>query len=237
MNCVPISTVIKLLVLLGLCALPACATTYSALPISARVVDADSGEPLEDVIVVVKWEYEYLRREMSESRGQGTFEFAETVTNRNGEFSFPAWGPKEVPRDVPGRAFMGPDVPQLAFFKPGYVYEVKGNSLETAYLDDRNYVGDPVRGSIWDGKVIGLKKRGSNIGAYIARLQNPGGLPGWVDCNWERIPRMLSALVNEGERLRGSNIPNRVMTLRDIERFAPREGCRPVKDVLGPYLK
>jgi hypothetical protein len=229
--------VIKLLVLLGLSALPACATTYSALPISAKVVDADSGEPLEDVIVVVKWEYEYLRREISESRGHGTFEFAETMTDKNGEFVFPGWGPKEVPRDAPGRAFLGPDVPLLAFFKPGYVYEVKGNSLETAYLDDRNYVGDPVRGSIWDGKVIGLKKRGSKIGTYIARLQNPGGLPGWVNCNWERIPRMLSALVNEGERLRGNNIPNRVMTLRDIERSAVGQGCRPVKDVLGPYLK
>ncbi|MGE0355384.1 MAG: hypothetical protein AB7P08_00575 [Burkholderiales bacterium] len=227
---------IKLMALFVLVSLPACATSYSALPISARVVDADTNEPLADVIVVVEWEYEYHRREISESLGRGTFEFAETTTNMNGDFTFPGWGPKEVPRDTPGRAFLGPNNPTLALFKPGYLYEVKTNPLETAYLDDRNYVGDLVRHSTWNGKAIRLKRKAGDTGEYVLRISHTSGLPGWYNCNWERIPRMLSALVNEGERLRAAGIRNYVMRLRDVERSAG-EGCRSVKDVLGPFLK
>ncbi|MGE0355387.1 MAG: hypothetical protein AB7P08_00590 [Burkholderiales bacterium] len=227
----------ELMALFVLFSLPACATSYSALPISARVVDADTNEPLADVIVVVKWEYEYHRREISESLGRGTFEFAETVTDGNGEFRFPGWGPKDVPRDTPGRAFLGPNNPTLALFKPGYLYEVKNNPWESAYLDDRYYVGDPVRHSTWNGKAIRLKRKVGDTGAYLAVISGPGGLPDWNNCNWERIPRMLSALINEGERLRAANIRNGVLSLRDVERSVAGQGCRSVKDVLGPYLK
>lgn len=228
---------IKLMALFVLVSLPACATTYSALPISARVVDADSNEPLADVIVVVKWEFEYLLPEISERRGSGTFEFAETVTDGSGEFRFPGWGPKAVPQDTPGRAFMSPNNPTIALFKPGYLYDVKNNPWESAYLDDRYYVGDPVRHSTWNGKVIRLKRKIGDAGVYVALLQNPSGLPGGANCNWERIPRMLSALVREGERLRAINISNRIMTLRDIEEKASRGNCRPAEEVLGPFLK
>lgn len=228
---------IKLMALFVLVSLPACATTYSALPISARVVDADSNEPLADVIVVVKWEFEYLLPEISERRGSGTFEFAETVTDGSGEFRFPGWGPKAVPQDTPGRAFMSPSNPTIALFKPGYLYDVKNNPWESAYLDDRYYVGDPVRHSTWNGKVIRLKRKSGDTGSYIAVISSPSGLPGWSDCNWERIPRMLSALINEGERLRAANIRNGVLTIRDVERSIAGRGCRSVKDVLGPFLK
>ena len=220
----------ELMALLALVSLPACATSYSALPISARVVDADSNEPLADV-------FEYLLPEISERRGSGTFEFAETVTDGSGEFRFPGWGPKAVPQDTPGRAFMSPNNPTIALFKPGYLYDVRNNPWESAYLDERYYVGDPVRHSTWNGKVIRLKRKGGDTGSYVARLQNPGGLPGGINCNWERIPRMLSALVREGERLRAINISNRILTLSDIERDASRSNCRPVKEVLGPFLK
>lgn len=228
---------INLMALLGLAALSACATSYSALPISARVVDADSNELLADVIVVVKWEFEYIPPGISEHRGRGTFEFAETVTDRNGEFAFPGWGPKEVPRDTPGRAFLGPNNPTIALFKPGYLYEVKINPLQTAYLDDRHYVGDPVRHSTWNGKVIRLKRKVSDSGLYVALISFPGGLPDWNGCNWERIPRMRAALINEGERLRAAGIRSSVLTLRDLESVVANKGCRPVKDVLGPFLK
>ena len=230
-------TIVGLLALVGMMTLPACATTYSALPIAAQVVDADSGEPLEDVIVVVKWEFDYIPPGISEHRGFGTFEFAEAVTNKNGEFMFPGWGPKAVPSDTPSRAFMSPNNPTIALFKPGYLYEVKNNPLQTAYLDDRNYIGDPVRHSTWNGKVIRLKRKSGDTSSYVARLQSPGGLPGGGSCNWERIPRMLSALIREGERLRAIHIANRIMTLRDIEEKASRGNCRTAQEVLGSFLK
>ncbi|MBK6980680.1 MAG: hypothetical protein IPH30_03505 [Betaproteobacteria bacterium] len=150
---------------------------------------------------------------------------------------FPGWGPKAVPSDTPSRAFMSPNNPTIALFKPGYLYEIRNNPLQTAYLDDRYYVGDPVRHSSWNGKVIRLKRKSGDTGSYVARLQYPGGLPGGTNCNWERIPRMLSALIREGERLRAVHIANRIVTLRDIEEKASRGNCRPVKEVLGPFLK
>jgi uncharacterized GH25 family protein len=85
----------QIVLALLLASLSACATSYSAKPITAKVVDAVTGEPLEGVNVVAHW----LMEDPQAGRGQGDLELMEAVTDKSGEFHFPGWGPKAIPRD------------------------------------------------------------------------------------------------------------------------------------------
>src|SRR5437762_5403722 len=62
---------------------------YRAEPLAATVVDAESGEPLEGVIVVAHWE-------VDNPYGAAVAQVmvTETTTGKQGTFAFPAWGPK-----------------------------------------------------------------------------------------------------------------------------------------------
>ena len=58
-------------------------------PYEGRVIDAETGEPIEDVIVLGKWDREYI------TPGGAVHEYydaRETVTDKNGEFSIPGKG-------------------------------------------------------------------------------------------------------------------------------------------------
>jgi len=67
---------------------------YSSLPITARVVDEDTSQPLEGVIVVVRWQLREAAPVQTKEVGQ--IMVAEAVTNATGNFHVPAWGPKPV---------------------------------------------------------------------------------------------------------------------------------------------
>jgi hypothetical protein len=96
----------------------ACATpenrNYSAEAIEARVLDEESGQPLEDVVVVANW---LLMRGGLGGRTQiGPLMVLEVVSDAKGRISFPAWGP------MPNRTFgfLDHEDPELWFFKAGY---------------------------------------------------------------------------------------------------------------------
>lgn len=191
-------------VLLGTAsALPACATplTYSAEPIEAKVIDAETKQPLEGVIVTANWE---LRGGPSPggSTAVGQLMVMETVTDKNGRFHFPAWGPKLRP---PLTELHNHD-PQLLLFKSGYRYAELAN--EPRYMYQPETILEPVRRSDWNGKMIEMKPfRGSleewarHLGFLMTSLR-------FVEenCNWKKTPRIILALDPEKERLRKSGI-------------------------------
>lgn len=102
-------------VLFAVLCLQACATIYSAKPITATVVDAESGEPLEGVNVVAHW----VMHDPA-WRSAGDLELMEAVTNKEGKFHIPGWGPRAIPSDLPMGTRLGNDDPGLILFKSGY---------------------------------------------------------------------------------------------------------------------
>lgn len=82
----------RLIIVLLTPSLSACAKTYSAKPITATVVDAETWEPLEGVNVVAEWILHYPTW-----RSDGSLEVAEAVTDKKGSFIFPAGGRKRFP--------------------------------------------------------------------------------------------------------------------------------------------
>src|SRR6267378_1466906 len=132
----------------------ACAApyTYSAKPITATVVDAETGEPLEGVNVVAHWVLHYR----SSWSGAGDLELLETVTDNVGKFHFPGWEGKAPPSDQPYETRLGNADPMMILFKSGYRPGGAGNYLQPERLREENHTWQ--RYSDWDGKVIKLEK-------------------------------------------------------------------------------
>jgi len=93
--------------------------------------------------------------------------------------------------------------PSIRLFKSGYRTHTVGNAWESSYLSNPFYKGPAERASDFDGKTIPLtplpeKIKDSEWWIFV----NPGlsALMVW-DCHWETIPKYLSSLTKERERI------------------------------------
>jgi hypothetical protein len=172
--------------------------TYSAKPISGTVVDADTGQPLEGVIVVAQWVLN-----LAPSGTVPRLKVLETVTDAKGSYEFPGWGPKANSRyPLTSLNFRAPD---LNLYKPGY---------KPLFLMNEYESNESVRTSDWDGKTIRLERfRGKDdeLVERLARLQS--ALSWGRRMEWRLLPRMSISLELERLRLdksagvrRGTNI-------------------------------
>jgi hypothetical protein len=170
----------------------ACASFHSAQEIRGNVADAETGAPLNGVIVVAQWEPYYQGNGHAPGH-RGVVHIHETVTNKHGQFVIPSWGPKPLPVG----AIMKEADPALRFFKPGYMPFGAVNSI---FMDPRARRAPPGI-SEWNGKVVTLSKSSGSVEAYADRL---GVLSrGLVDPqdNWKSFPKMAHALWQEEKRL------------------------------------
>jgi hypothetical protein len=185
---------------------------YSGAEIRARVVDAETRKPLEGVFVVARWDLSHLM-----SRGHTILHAMEAVTDANGEFYFPPWGPKPRPTFT---SLWGGD-PRLIFFKPGYEPVTRGNA--TAPNDS------PVRASAWHGETIEMKPfRGAlEIWLQLLRLlqtrldwgEIAPEFPHRINDYWKYYPRTVLAILDERQR-----IPEAVRyRVQDLEVWEVRE--------------
>lgn len=183
-------------------ALPACAAlTYSAEPIEAWVVDAETQRPLEGVVVVAHWE---LRGGPSPggSTPVGQLMVMEAVTDKNGRFHFPAWGPKLRP----ALTELHNHDPHLILFKSSYRYA--GLANEMRYISRPETILEPVRRSDWNGKTIELKPFKGTVEEWARHLGFLMTSLRFVEenCNWKKTPRIILALDSEKELLKKSGI-------------------------------
>ena len=78
---------------------------YSALPIAGKVVDADTGEPLEGAIVIAVWQLE--RGFGLEGTIPSSFmNVSEVVTDEDGNYFIEGWGPLRRPEGPLSRVWM-----------------------------------------------------------------------------------------------------------------------------------
>jgi hypothetical protein len=167
---------------------------YSGAEIRARVVDAQTRKPLEGVFVVARWDLSHLM-----SRGHTILHAMEAVTDANGEFYFPPWGPK--PRPTFARLWGGD--PRLIFFKPGYEPLTRGNP--TAPNDS------PVRVSAWHGETIEIKLFRGTLELWTRLVGQVQSRLSWGDLTteyphtlndyWKHYPRTVLAIAEERHRL------------------------------------
>ena len=116
---------------------------YFGADIRGRVVDAETGQPLEGVVVVAMWCMTTFGGIVYGPHIK--LYSADTVTDKVGNFDIPAWGP----RLRPPWAWVDGNDPFLRFFKSGYVPQGVSNLRRAGFM---------VSHSDWNGKVIKLAR-------------------------------------------------------------------------------
>lgn len=198
-------------------ALPACASLmYTAEPMEARIIDADTKQPLEGAVVVAHWQLE--RGSVGGSYPAGQLMVMETVTDKDGKFNFPGFGPKPAIT-----SHLVHKDPALILFKSGYHYRVLTNQY-TSDIEQRTRM---VRRSEWNGKTIELIPFKGTQEEYAEHVHQLDNNLEWArygkDCEWKKIPRMLIALHrtseyfnSQGVKVRGWQIGARIRRVTDV---------------------
>lgn len=152
------------------------------------MIDADTKQPLEDVIVVVQWELD--RGGFHPGLG-GRMRLEETITDKAGRFFFAAWGPAK-----PDEGFLRDSTPYLLLYKQGYVPKGLRNDVNP-------YGGVPdVWRSKWDGTAIELQRFDGDVQRYSIGLHSVRFLYGssYRDpCAWELMPRITAEALKLGK--------------------------------------
>lgn len=157
---------------------------YWAEPIRAKVVDGETRQPLEGVVVVAQW---VLNDGLVESRHVRRFKVLEAMTDSRGEFVIPGWGPKIRPP----LAFLDRHDPKLALFKSNYYPE------RLVHEDRRS---SWIRTSDWNGQTIPLKPFRGTIEEWLQSIVFLQDNIDWRNLDPKTVPNMIGAI--EQERLK-----------------------------------
>jgi hypothetical protein len=167
-------------------------SSYSALPISGQVVDADTGVPLENVIVIAVWELE-RGFGLEGTIPSGFMMVTEVVTDEKGNYFIQGWGPLPRPRGT----YLGKNAPRLIFFKEGYNFIGHANYIYRHRYDNRR---KSLQNSEWDGETINLKDFEGELESYIQVLSGVSSslnvvlepIFGAKSCDWMKIPKTIT---------------------------------------------
>ena len=177
------------------------------------VIDQETGNPIEGVIVSANWQSEI--RLPDGSRPGDQIAIREAVSDRTGHFRLDSWGPKfSTRRHAPERK------PQLLLFKSGYEYRRVNEDVFPRRL--------------------GMKRFNGNLEAYAAHLtglssalESPTGIMEG-GCDWRELPLMLRALDEQDTMFRVERLRPLTLTasLRMAEKFYLERGCGSVEALL-----
>lgn len=192
---------------------------YSADPISGRVVDKATGEPIEGAVVVAAW---IPTGGFEGNNPQGLVQVSEGITNASGEYTIPAWGPKLYF----GGGTLGINSPQLLVFKYGFEVEVGGE-----WTHWKSEAPSHMR-SERNGKVVELLRSNSLPTDYAVRLMSidirildriakAGG------CTWQQVPFLLRAVDVAREDLKASGVS--YVPIRSLDHLQLDVNCGDVK--------
>jgi hypothetical protein len=164
-----------------------CAAKYTIKTesISGKVVDAETNEPIEDVIVIGYWPgfTFYFERNFV-----GPIELVEVITDKEGNYFFPGWIKKNL-----DNSFRYGD-PQMFFYKTGYEIEIVKNAFTMENFKQMPGYFHPWRAE-WDGKKIKMKKFEGNNRAYREHLEgvhySVNFRSMFIRCKYMNVPNLL----------------------------------------------
>jgi hypothetical protein len=210
LNGLALSSLIGVTLTLPITACSGAPSAYSSEAINSKIVDFDTKEPLAGVIVVAHWELEV--GSPGGSRPIGQLKVMETVTDEQGQFHFPAWGPLKRRQGV-----LADKDPIILLFKPGYEYRALQRPLNSKWLEESWKLA--LRPTDWVPGVVELKRfadRPINIGEHgyqtsayaehLSHLSTSLETVAMDDCRWKEMPRMLLALRAQKNEFRKQGI-------------------------------
>lgn len=199
-------------------------------PITATVVDAETGQPIEGVVVVADWR---LKGGFEGGNPVGHLAVMEAVTDKAGVFHFPGWGPRlslGILRDWE---------PELLFFKNGYPY------LHMVNQRDSRWYSWQANSSV-DGTRVKMERFRGTPSEYLDNIGHFGRvLDSYLfgddgGCAWKRIPKLIATMDEQIKSLPGY-VQGRFSAphqhLADNEEYFQKIGCGSAKEFLTGITK
>jgi hypothetical protein len=225
---------IRFLILLGA---PAAALTawYSASsiwmsgPIEARVVDASTGQPVGGAVVLANWELKGL-----EGWVVGQLALFEVVTDEQGVFRIPKWGPLF---HTGGGTIRGIS-PEVRVFDRRYWPIMLRNS--TGRPSEETYLWTHFRKPRLDGQTVRLQPFDGTALEYANELQRRLLLQSVEflytgrQCEWRRAPRTIAALHGLRTEVGDAAIG---IGLHSVDDMHDPWGCGSPQEFLKKYLQ
>ena len=188
-----------------------CAAKYTIKTesISGEVVDAETNEPIEDVIVIGYWPgYTFYLHASSAP----TIEVLETTTDKYGNFLVPGWLKKNVES-----SFRYGD-PQMVFYKTGYEIKTVRNAFSMENFKIMPGYFHPWRAE-WNDKTIKIKKFEGDNRAYRKYLNGVQFRPPFENlfkhCKYMNVPRLLIAMEEYYLTHPDYRVPGRTLQVSD----------------------
>jgi len=201
---------------------------YFGKSIDAQVLDVDTGEPVEDVVVVAFW---LLDGGLEGGSNRGVVNVKETVTDAEGKFHFSFWGPKKIPHWTSWDARMKGDSPQILLYKKGY----HPRQLRDRYKP--SFFTSPITESSWDGKQIQMQKFEGDEKSYRDMVSRFNYVLEEIvrykksRCEWERFPKMIIATKSD-RKFRTTSLYNYLI---GREERSKDKGCLSFKQFIKEY--
>ena len=215
-------------VLASISLLQGCGVAYSAKPITGRVVDSATKQPLAGVNVVAHWVVQGFGLE----GGNGTdMVLMEAVTDGDGRYFFSGWGPKAVPMNADLGARLTFMAPELIFFKPDYW----SMSVSNESTGPQPGTGPLTRTSDWDGKTVELKKFEGTPSQYSTITRSALSSVSLAGCDWKKIPRIIVVLDRESIRLEKSGIYTSTPLIELIRGSSEGQHCGSIDEFFKDY--
>lgn len=160
--------------------------TYSGAAFGGRIVDGETGQPLEGAVVVARWQL-YRAHNFMDIVGSTEFRLlhvVEAITDAGGFYRIPTWGP--IMRPV-GWEVQGEEDPLIMAFKPGYGPDSVGNGI---WVSAEVYNRDGYQGfNPRDAKIRRSENDGKDIVLYKYG-KHPKEPTGVIDPSAKRTPEM-----------------------------------------------
>ena len=200
-------------------------------PITATVVDSETNQAIEGVVVVADWK---LTGGFEGSTPAGHLAVMEAVTDNAGRFHFRRWGPR-----FSLLSGLRAEEPELFFFKSGY------GSLEIDNQAAGRWHGMRVK-SIVNGTRVKLVKFRGTPEEYFKNVQEFGNtlasnlLGDDRACPWKQIPRMINTMDEQIQTLTGRAQGRFSAPHNDLiagEEYYLKIGCGSAKEFLTGIVK
>ncbi len=201
---------------------------YSADEIEGWVADAETGKPLEGVIVVAHWR---LKGGLEGGTPIRELQIFESVTDQSGRYYFPSWGPKFA-----FSGYLGGESPGILLFKQGYKFQ---RLMNDPYMDENT------SRSQWNKKTVKLEPFTGTLEQYsqhLFLLNDTLWISGFAIgrhsgdfCGWKSFPKMLRGMDELREKLEPLHLSGRSVAsrLRSVDAQLRAAGCGTVTDLIG----
>lgn len=168
---------------------------YTAAPIEAWVMDAETNQPIEGAVVVANWQL--VVGSLDGQRYKGQLEVKEAVTDKTGRFYFEGFT-----KANPMLYELRNEDPKIIIFKPGYEYKKIVNNYPKAGTETPG----THRKAGGSGETVKLAK--VRPVTYVNSKTFYSGLNvelGHIveDCEWRKMPHMILSMDAEKMRLNG----------------------------------